>query len=355
MPNHDDDIIELLPADAAARLRAFRRDADDAAAVVRNIVTRTLEVRERRQSAEARLRYVTRPPSGRAAGEGHPGYEQAKADVDRTAAELAELANRETAASAIWNLRAGIVRDIERELRDKASRRLAFQMAPAIEPHLLKGEDVIAGIERCRREVRRLQADLHEVRSAPLLASEARAIMVAQVNALAEAGKPYVGATVETGAPVEFATEGMRTVARGEAIAYVGWEQSNALATLAWLHRDALVKKLTAEIDGESDDAAALSAADRRKRESELLADLAATKRQIGALIALADSQGLTVEHEAGVEAEVALGIVTVLAGQPAGIDLSEEILRQHRAVENAATTGEAIAALSGEMGRAAP
>jgi hypothetical protein len=33
----------------------------------------------------------------------------------------------------------------------------------------------------------------------------------------------------------------------------------DTLALLAWLHRDALVKRLEAEIDAESDDAAALT------------------------------------------------------------------------------------------------
>lgn len=333
----EDDIISLLPPEAAAKLRAFRRDADDSAAVVRNIVSQTLEARERRQAAERRMREVTRPRSGKAAGEGHPGYEAAKAALDQAGLELAELANREAAASAVWTLRAGLVRNIERALQDQASRGLAFKMAPEVEPRLARGEDTIAGIERNRRELRRLTADLHAVRSAPLLASEARAAMIAQINALAEVGRPHVSPAIEHGEPIEFATVQMRTLARGETVAHVGWEQFDGLSTFAWLHRDALIKRLAAEIDSEVDDSASLSAADRKRRESELLGDIGATNRQIAALSALAESQGITVEHDADVEPEIALGIVAIEPpAQPSGFDIAADILRRAGAVAKA-------------------
>jgi hypothetical protein len=192
-----------------------------------------------------------------------------------------------------------------------------------------------------------LQADLHTVRSAPLLASEARAAMVAQISALAQIGRPHVSPAIEHGEPVEFATHEMEALARGETVAHVGWTAFNSLATFAWLHEAALIKKLSAEIDGESSDDAALSAADRKAREADLLGDIEATQKQIAALIRAAEADNIAVEFEADTPPEVILGIIVVVllppSPEPAGVELTDEVVRHREAVIGANGDPQAI------------
>jgi hypothetical protein len=54
---------------------------------------------------------------------------------------------------------------------------------------------------------------------------------------------------------------------------------------VVWLHRDAIIKRLDAEIDAESDDAASLSHEDRQRRESEVQAALLEQERIESALV----------------------------------------------------------------------
>jgi hypothetical protein len=70
-----------------------------------------------------------------------------------------------------------------------------------------------------------------------------------------------------------------------------------AVPLLVWLHRDALIKRLDAEIDAEADDGAALTHNDREKRSTEVMQDLLATERDEAALVWSAMSQNLPVEH----------------------------------------------------------
>jgi hypothetical protein len=54
---------------------------------------------------------------------------------------------------------------------------------------------------------------------------------------------------------------------------------ADTLARFAWLHRDALIAKLAAEIDAEADDAAALTHEARQQREAEVMGDLLSVER----------------------------------------------------------------------------
>jgi hypothetical protein len=86
-------------------------------------------------------------------------------------------------------------------------------------------------------------------------------------------------------------------------------EQPDALAVVAWLHRDALIARLNAEIDSESDDKAALSHADREVRAAEVQADLVEVERVEAALVFDAWSKGLPVEHRGDISPVALLGV----------------------------------------------
>lgn len=351
------DIAELLPAEAADRLRALRLTRDDAGAIMRSLMDRVLDARATRQDAETRLRSLTKtvrplPPD-------HPSVIAVQRIIDNANAELQRLANHEAITAGAFNHAGRLVTTIERWARDHVSAGRAFAPAPTIEPRLLENENVIDAIERNRREIRRLEADLHACRSAPIPAAEAKAAMREQVAALAARGRPYVEGLIEHGEPITFEALNMRASSvnvedasdprrdgtprqasipqRAAPPVIVAWSQLDALGLVAWLHQDALVKRLSAEIDAAADDGAALSIADRKKRETELLSEIAGTRRQIAALIRAAEAEGIAVEFDDDTPPETILGVVVIdAAPQPAGIDHADIVANARRASEAA-------------------
>jgi hypothetical protein len=65
----------------------------------------------------------------------------------------------------------------------------------------------------------------------------------------------------------------------------------------AWLHKDALIKRLDAEIDREADDAATLMHEVLQRQEADVLGDLLATERDESAVAWQALAQNLYVFH----------------------------------------------------------
>ena len=90
------------------------------------------------------------------------------------------------------------------------------------------------------------------------------------------------------------------------AVAYA--EVPATVALLAWVHKDALINRLEAEIDGESDDKNALGHEERQKREAEVMGDLLAIERDESALVWQAQAQGLPAERRADCGAQAILG-----------------------------------------------
>ena len=90
---------------------------------------------------------------------------------------------------------------------------------------------------------------------------------------------------------------------------------------LAWALKDALIKKLDAEIDSEADDAAALGHEERQRREAEVLGDLLSVEREEASLVWRGQSEGLPCEHRADCDPLAILGcrLVTVPRADAAG------------------------------------
>ena len=85
-------------------------------------------------------------------------------------------------------------------------------------------------------------------------------------------------------------------------------------ALLSWMLKDVLLKRIDAEIDSESDDAAALTPEARAKAITEIQGDLLAVERDECALVFRAQSENLPVEHRADISPLALLGVVLVTA-----------------------------------------
>jgi hypothetical protein len=123
--------------------------------------------------------------------------------------------------------------------------------------------------------------------------------MRAQIEALAMQGAPSVSLLIELDGKVEFKTQRLTSEIHGERRLLGFSETADAVALVAWLHKDALIKRLDAEIDTEADDKAALSHEQRAKAEAETMGDLLDIERQEATLVRQAQAQGLPCEFRA--------------------------------------------------------
>jgi hypothetical protein len=95
-----------------------------------------------------------------------------------------------------------------------------------------------------------------------------------QIEALAMQGAPSVSSLIELDGKIEFQTQRVTSEVHAERRSLAFTEVPDALALVAWMHRDALIAALDREIAVEGDDKAALSHEARQQREAEAMGDL---------------------------------------------------------------------------------
>jgi hypothetical protein len=121
-----------------------------------------------------------------------------------------------------------------------------------------------------------------------------------QIEALAQQGAPAVSNLIEHDREIAWPTQMLRSEVHNTEVRSVAFAEVHCvLPVLAWLHKDALIARLDAEIDAEADDPAALSHTEREKRESEVQQDQLATEFSEAALVWAAMDERLPVEHRA--------------------------------------------------------
>ena len=169
-------------------------------------------------------------------------------------------------------------------------------------PTLQKGEDVLTGIERLRRRVRELAADLNRIGSAPFPSAYATAQMRAQIEALAQRGTPAVSLLVEHDRQIQWPQTSLRATVYNAAVpGFAATETTDLLALTCWLHRDALIAE-------EADDKAALTREARERQAAELQGDLLAIERDESVLVWTAQGQGMPAEHRSDCSPQAILG-----------------------------------------------
>ncbi len=111
---------------------------------------------------------------------------------------------------------------------------------------------MLHAVERLRRRGRELRADLNRIEGAPFPSSHARAKIKREVEALAQQGAPIVSNVIEHDGSVVWPMESVRSRVYAEQRAPLVFnEQPNALALIAWLHKDLLLKRLDALVSEE--------------------------------------------------------------------------------------------------------
>ena len=306
------DLAALLPPGARRRLEALRERADDMHRRVPH-GAELIEATQERQRAQQRLDRLVGHPSQGGFGLG-PSDAQVIAQR-RQVQELTETAtaisNRYETRGAAWQVVAATLREVEAWLRDGRPGGTAMLDDEREPPKLKNGEDVLAAVERLRRRVRELKADLHRLESAPHPSAFCKAQMRTQVEALAMQGAPSVAALVEHGREVTWPVISLRSQVFNTNTPALAIADGvvDTLGLFAWLHQDALIKRLAAEIDSEADDAVALSASERERQTAVAMADILEQERLEASLVRAAQDQGLPVEHRSDMHPLALLGL----------------------------------------------
>jgi hypothetical protein len=305
------DPIELLPPAAADKLRKLRLRKDDAHRLIPEFETVRSASLAKIDAANALNTLVSHPQDfGKNLPETDPLVIAAKKHLDKMTAEFKRLTELQEIRSAAFRSAGAAVANVEDWLKSgKPSGVLLQDHDDGPEPTLAKGENgLLDAVENRRRRVRELRADLHRIASAPFPSSYAKQRMRAQIEALAMQG-PSVSRLVELDGPVEFQTQRLTSEVHAERRSLAFTEVADAVALVAWLHRDALIAALDREIASESDDKSALSHADRELRTAEVMGDLLDIERQEAALTWSAMEQGLPIEHRSDISPLALLGV----------------------------------------------
>lgn len=307
-PNFDP--IDLLPEERKDFLRKLGQRRADAHAV-RLPFEDIREASMRKIAAASERKRLTDP-----AGDG--GFNLPDDDVrvvaaTKTLAKATDEFNRQQelqqVRSAAFQSAGAALANVETWLKSGVPGNCTIEAVEIEPPTLLKDESIIDAVERFRRRGRELKADAHRIRSAPYPSAHAKRKMREQVEQLSQRGEPSVSRLVELDGPAEFQTQNLRSTVHGEQRALAFAETPDALALIAWLHRDALIKRFDELIDAEADDKSALSHEAREKAEAETMGDLLDIERQEAELTWLAQSQNLPVEHRADISPLALLGV----------------------------------------------
>ena len=185
-------------------------------------------------------------------------------------------------------------------------------------PKLLKGESVLNAVERHRQRCRTLRADIHTIESSSFPAAYCRKKMRAQIETLAQRGAVNVSRLVEHDGDIEFPTLRLRALVHNATPgAVVFHEAADTVALTCWLHKDALIKRLDAEIDAEADDKNALSPEMREQRAAAVQLDLLAAERSESAAVWASEGQ---IEHRSDISVPALLGVRLVCAPRAAAL-----------------------------------
>lgn len=310
------DPVDLLPPPAAERLHKLRQQRDDAILLVRSDFEETQNQRLEIQGYRTRLNELRGP---RGAG----GYDLADDDVrvkseaarlDKKMAELKRLSELSELRGERSRMLNTTIKHVEDWVRSKPSG-TAIAMCEPVDVQPRKGEDLQGAIERVRRYERELHSDAVRIAAAPHPSAARKEAVVREVEALAQQGKPNAANSIEHGEPVAWPLAHHQfEIYNVDPGAVVFGQLIDIRAFMSWWDKEGMIQRLSAEIDEVSDDEAALSDDERKRKIAEISADLLALEYEEAALVWRAQGDGAAVMHRPDIDPRALLGVTLVPA-----------------------------------------
>ncbi len=223
------------------------------------------------------------------------------------------LNERSETRSQAWRTASGALAACEAWLRDGKPHGTVLELLEGPEPKLNKGESITDAIERHRRRVRELRADLHRIESAPYPSKHAKARLREAIEILAQRGTPDVSALIEHDGNIVWPMQRVQSQVFNAGPGAVAFhEVVDVVGLFAFFLKPTAISILDGLVDIEGDDKAALSHEAREKAEAETMADLLAVERDECVPVWQAQAQGLPVEHRADISPLALLGLKLV-------------------------------------------
>jgi hypothetical protein len=328
------DPITRLPQAAAEKLARLHRVNDEAAILMRSYDEQRAWAGEAKERAAL---WLDRVRHSRLAGSrvgpttfispgrmdpGPFGIEHVQPHDGPADNHQLALAERELAAATAK------LNDINRLIDEVAARRsrlpetltawvAALPAGIKIEPHREPaGRKSPAKLEALRAEISRLKAQIEQTRAAPLPSGDAKRKMRDQIEALAAKGEPNCLGLIEAGYPVRFVENQVQaTVLTPAGAGALSHSALDTLALFCWVHGDALIARLEAQIDELSEDSAALSDQDKQKKIQQLNDEILEVSRSEETAIEALELSGSPVARRPDCDPRAVLSLSSDLPG----------------------------------------
>jgi hypothetical protein len=284
-----------VPADIEQRLADLRQRADDAHAQLLPLLDAQQEARQRRGFAATRLKslkdgqrfaWKEAPDAGGWEPSTDPGIKEQERIIAQATREIERLERLIDERSTAHQEARGIAGSVSAYLLQLGAPSAWFRLDAAIEVAPRKNESLADAVESRRRRRRELQNDRQKVITAPYPSSLLKEKARAEIDALAERGRPQVslyGHRIEwPSVPVHVRwTDGGGTGGTADAVGIA-----------VWANRHAITEAIEREIDEIADDAAALTDAQRSKALSDIDRDTLHAEREEEGFIRLSEQAG---------------------------------------------------------------
>ena len=237
-----------------------------------------------------------------------PGRLEAARERVRTASDKLDRARqRNRELSGAWTICAGLHRRVEGYLAQVRSEPVRLHDVGA-RAETRNGEDLSDAVERIRGEIAALESAAKEARRAPIPKDEAKRIARLQIEELARVGIPSVTQLVNRGGKIGFPTEQIHGASVNSSIT----RGVDALALVAWLGKDALLKKIETEIDENAVDGA-MSAEEKKFSLMRIADDTLRLEREEESLIEQGEAKGVEIARRRTADPRAVLGLSSAM------------------------------------------
>ena len=311
------DVVGRAPSGVARRMAALKQKMDDAMSLTQAIYSKEREAIEDRMVNQAALKTYLTPMrgGGRGGAQDSDEAQRRRDNIQRATTTISALEPQVAARRAQQAAIAGLHRRCADYL-ETVARMPLVEHAGRVDLPLKTGGDVSAALQVVRQRIGQLKAEFKKIDNAPYPAAQAKVAARAHIEALAERGRPAIDHLVADGeGEIKFPTATTRALYLGPTNPeQLTLESPDALAVLAWVHKDALIAAVDKEIAEVADDAQALDGQARAKRIAAASADLLEAERQEAGLIEYASAErGIELAHRADIDPRAALGLAATM------------------------------------------
>ncbi len=296
------DVIERLPEERKDLVRKLRqRSADQHAVIPAGEDVRQASLAK--IDAENLVKELQAHPQnwGENLPPDHPLVLEATKALEKVTADFERLKELQETRTARWQAASQAKAACEDWLRHGVPGGTHLEAIETEPPKVAKSENIADAIERHRRRVRELKADLHRIASAPFPSSYSKQRLREMVEQLAARGTPDVTNLIEHDRNIIWPTLRVQSEVHGAQRSLAFHEAIDVVGLFAAILKPAMISFLDTLVDADKDDAAALSHEARQQAEAEAMADLLDIERQEAALIWSAQAQGLPIEFRSDI------------------------------------------------------